>query len=57
MRSVHAVGTLALSIIVFSLALTAAFMGTRHDGLYAVPGRAESVATAAGFHAPPPTRF
>jgi hypothetical protein len=56
MRSVHAVGTLALSIIVFSLALTAAFMGTRHDGLYVVPGRAEPVATAAAFHAPP-TRF
>lgn len=44
MRSVHAFGTLALSIAVFTLALTAALMGTRHDGLYAIPGRAEPAA-------------
>jgi len=55
MHTVHGLGTLTLSIIVFSLALTAAFMGTRHDDLYAIPGRAEPVATA--FHPAAPARF
>ena len=53
MHSVHALGTLALSIIVFTLAITAAFMGTRHDGLYVTPGQLETVAAAAA----PPARF
>jgi hypothetical protein len=51
MQAVHTLGTLALSIAVFALALTAALMGTRHDGLYAIPGRVEPVATA--FQAAP----
>jgi len=35
--------TLALSLLVFTMAVFAAAAGSRHDGLYAVAGRPDSV--------------
>ena len=40
---VHSLITLALSVLVFTMAVYAAEVGSRHDGLYAVAGRPDAV--------------
>ena len=38
----HALGTLALSIVVFALSISTAVLGAHRDGLYADAGRADA---------------
>jgi hypothetical protein len=45
--------TLALSLVVFALALGVSVVGSRHDSLYIEPGRIDA---APAFKAPPMVR-